>query len=311
MVCAHQNKTKYAAFNSSVFFTCADCGLVFNSGTAFVPESLYEDYYKNEVGGRFGAGVELVVRLMRFFRAFKMYTISSKAKTILDVGCGRGFMLFFLKNYFHYEKAIGTQISRPAIEFARRRLLLDIRDKDLPEINFEADSFEIVSMLHVLEHVKNPEEYVREIHRILKPGGKFVVEVPNFSSWTRKMTGRYWLSLDLKYHLTFFSPETLSALLKKYGFKIRQTNTFSLEYSTFTSTQSLVNLMTGTENLFFRWIQSEKVGPWVWFHPALFAIISPVCFLINLLLYFSKKGERTGSFQIKYSYVLFFASKRA
>ena len=79
--------------------------------------------------------------------------------------------------------------------------------------------------------------------------------------------------------------------LKKYGFKIKRAQTFSIEYSAFTSAQSIISLITKTNNIFFNSIQTGKFTPYIILHLALFAFLFPICFLINILLYFSDKGE--------------------
>lgn len=121
--------------------------------------------------------------------------------------------------------------------------------------------------------------------------GKLLIEVPNFNSWTRNLTKQYWLSLDLDYHLTFFTPETLSSLLIKYRFRIKTSHTFSLEYSVFTSVQSLVSLLTRSNQVFFQNIQMPEFNLKLIPHAFLFLLLTPLCFLINVILYFSYKGE--------------------
>lgn len=105
------------------------------------------------------------------------------------------------------------------------------------------------------------------------------------------MTGNYWLGIDLDYHINFFTPESLSSLLKKYKFKIKTIRTFFLEYSIFISAQSLVSLFTKSEHIFFKLLQMRGFDWRLIYHGLLFALLAPVCFLINLVLYFSKRGE--------------------
>jgi 2-polyprenyl-3-methyl-5-hydroxy-6-metoxy-1,4-benzoquinol methylase len=200
-------------------------------------------------------------------------------------------MLYYLKKYFKYTRAIGTQISEPALNFSREQLGLEIYGDDLLNINFNNQRFDLITIFHVLEHVKDPENYIKKIHDLLNKNGRLIIEVPNFNSWTRKLTGQYWLALDLDYHLTFFTPRSLRQLLKKYGFKIKSVRTFSLEYSAFTSTQSLISFITGSNHKFYRFIQNKRFSPYVIFHIFLFLLLFPVGLLINLLLYFSKRGE--------------------
>lgn len=292
-VCLHPETTIEAQYGQFTLYRCNRCHLVFSDGIGETidPEEQYEDFYKNEIGGRFSFGIEYVVRMLRLWRAFKIFTLKPGGKSILDIGSGRGFMLYYLKKYFGYQTAIGTQISRPAVEFSRKRLGLEIYDKDLLDLPVESERYDVVTMWHVLEHLKEPEQYVRRIAQILKPDGKIMIEVPNYNSWTRKWTKQYWLGLDLDYHLHFFTHETLGNLLRKHGFKVKKTHTFSLEYSTFISVQSIVSLLTSTDQAFFQFLQGRRKVHSILPHILLFVLLAPICFLVNCLLYPTRRGE--------------------
>lgn len=289
----HQNYNEIYRFDTISLYKCSKCELIFTNKywQDFDPKALYAKYYRNEIAGRFNLGVEHVIRLFRFFRAFKIFTIYPHAKSILDVGSGRGFMLYYLKKYYRYQRAVGTQIAKNAVEFSRNKLGLEIYDKDLLELSLDNANFDIITMWQVLEHVTRPEKYIERISNLLKNGGRLVIEVPNFNSWTRAITKKYWLGLDLDYHVTFFTPASLSFLLKKYNFNIRTIHTFSLEYSTFISAQSFVSLLTKTNHLFFQYLQTSGLNRRLILHVLLFIVLTPICFLINIFLYFSKRGE--------------------
>lgn len=291
--CEHANSRELSRLANCTLYKCEDCGLVYNEHylKETDPHELYEEYYQNETANRFNFGIEAIIRTFRFFRAAKVFTIYPSAKTILDVGSGRGFMLYFLKKYFGYTRAAGIQISKNAVRFSREKLGLEIYDRDLLELQFENGAFEVISSWHVLEHLKAPEKYLQKLASMLAPGGRLVIEVPNFNSWTRAFSGRYWLGLDPGFHLTYFSPAQLRKLLEKHGLKAKLLHTFSLEYSTFHSAQSIVSLLTGTDHLFFKFMQEARFTPAIIPHILLFLLLAPPCLLVNLLLYFSGKGE--------------------
>lgn len=75
-------------------------------------------------------------------------------------------------------------------------------------------------MRHVLEHLLSPTKAVKEVHRILREGGLFVIEVPNAASIGRFILKNRWPSWDLPRHLHHFTLFTLQELLEKNGFKI-------------------------------------------------------------------------------------------
>lgn len=290
MICKHLNKKIENNFNERIIYRCDDCLLryVISRG---INTHEYEDYYDEETGGRFNLIAEIIVKIFRFWRAFKIKFLYPKAKSILDVGSGRGYMLFFLKKYFNFKNAVGTQISYPAYKFSKEKLELEIYNNDLLEIKLD-QKFDIITICHVLEHLKNPEEYVKKFYELLNNNGKLTIEVPNYNSWTRKITGKYWLSYDFENHLYFFTHTSLAGLLKKYDLKIKKINSFSLEYSTFTSVQSIISWLTKTDHLVFSFLQrKERLNSKILLHLLLFLLLFPSCLLINILLSFTKRGE--------------------
>lgn len=295
MKCPHKNIRRLYQFDAVLLNECQDCNVIFSDKYAkenFEPKKIYNNFYKNEIAGRFNFGVEFIVRLFRLYRAVKIFTIYPKAKSILDIGSGRGFTLYFLKKVFGYYTAIGTQIEAAALKFSREKLGLDIYGEDLLEIDLKEKQFDLVTIWHVLEHVRDPEAYIERIYRLLKDKGRLVIEVPNFDSWTRRFSGKYWLGLDLKYHLCFFNYVSLSRLLEKHSFKVRLVHTFSLEYSTFISMQSITSRLTDSDQLIFNWLQGkEKFNPAVLLNIFIFILLLPLCFLVNLFLFFSRRGE--------------------
>lgn len=291
-ICKHINFTPVFFVGKYRLNKCRSCNIIFsNKWTSLDSRSAYIDYYRNETPMRFRFGIEVVIKAFRLFRAFKIYTISPHAKSILDIGSGRGYTLYFLKKYFRYKRVVGTQIEKNAYLYSKNILGLEIHDKDLLDINLKKNEFDFVTLWHVLEHVKKPEQYIIKIKSALKDGGQLIIEVPNFNSWTRKFCHKYWLGLDLKYHLFFFDKETLTSLLEKHGFSIQRVHTFSLEYSTFTSAQSIVSWLTRSNNIFFNYLQTGKSKNNILLHVFLIILISPIALVVNLLLYRSNLGE--------------------
>ncbi|MFA5773630.1 MAG: class I SAM-dependent methyltransferase [Candidatus Paceibacterota bacterium] len=293
MICQNENPEIILETKGYKLCKCLSCELIFackDEQKILNLVEVYSNYYEKETGSRFSIIIEFIVKIFRFIRAYKIYSLNTKAKSILDIGSGRGWILYFLKKYFKYDRVIGTQIAENAYKFSKEKLKLEIYNKDLLELSFEK-KFDVISILHVLEHVKNPEEYVERVYELLNTKGLLFIEVPNYNSWTRKLTQEHWLALDLKHHLTFFMPSSIVSLLKKYNLKIKKIRTFSLEYSTFTSTQSIMNLITNSDSYFFEWLQNRDSNPKIIWHVFLFTILFLPCLLINLCLYFSRSGE--------------------
>ena len=125
-------------------------------------------------------------------------------------------------------------------KYAREKLQLNIIEDILPNANLPDAAFEAVVMLHVIEHVPNPAETIREIRRILKPGGMLVIETPRFDSLMFKLLGRRERSIsNCNGHVYFFTVASLTRLLERNGFRVCQTD---LVGRTLTADRLLYNL---------------------------------------------------------------------
>ena len=155
----HHRQRELCRYGNTALLQCPDCRLVISDKylDGFDPKALYGDYYKNEISGRFKFGIEAVIKLLRLWRAFKIHTIDAKARRILDIGSGRGFMLYYLKKYYGFKKTAGTQIAQNMYEFSRDQLGLEVYNEDLLELAFENGTFDIITIWHVLEHDRDPQ----------------------------------------------------------------------------------------------------------------------------------------------------------
>ncbi len=134
---------------------------------------------------------------------------------ILDVGCAAGFFLQAAKQGGWQE--YGVEPSRWLAGYGRKNLGLNVKAGTLKEAKFP-DYFDVVTLWDVLEHVPDPSAELREIRRVLKPGGLLVVNYPNFGSKLARLAGRRWWFL-LSVHLFYFTPHTLKAMLEGNGFE--------------------------------------------------------------------------------------------
>jgi 2-polyprenyl-3-methyl-5-hydroxy-6-metoxy-1,4-benzoquinol methylase len=106
-------------------------------------------------------------------------------------------------------------------DYARGKYGHRIIDGVLPQPSLADGSFDAVVMLHVIEHIPDPSSALREIRRIMKPGGILAVETPRFDSLMFKLLGRRERSIsNCNGHIYFFTVPTLSQILKKNDFEI-------------------------------------------------------------------------------------------
>jgi 2-polyprenyl-3-methyl-5-hydroxy-6-metoxy-1,4-benzoquinol methylase len=137
---------------------------------------------------------------------------------LLDFGCGGG--AFLAHMHRQAWQVTGLDVSTIAIQRIRTELGLRAIVGTLPHPELRPASFDIVTMWHSLEHVHSPLDVLREAHRLLVPGGKLFVAVPNIDSLPFRWFGSAWYGLDLPRHLTHFAPWTLHLMLEKSGFHV-------------------------------------------------------------------------------------------
>lgn len=136
----------------------------------------------------------------------------------LEIGCGTGETLKHLKQ-FTSGKLVGVEPSDYAARVGRENNI-DVLHGTLDSINFDVEAkFDVIFLIHVLEHFDDPARAVEIIKSLLKPNGKLVGEVPCIDCLEYKIFKKYWIFLHLPRHLTFFSRTHLVRFLKKHGFE--------------------------------------------------------------------------------------------
>jgi SAM-dependent methyltransferase len=93
---------------------------------------------------------------------------------------------------------------------------------------FAPETFAAITMFHVLEHLYDPAGYLAAAHRLLRPGGSLIVQVPNAACWQLLLFGDAWNGLDVPRHLIDFRARDLDSLIEDCGFDIVRHKYFSL-----------------------------------------------------------------------------------
>ena len=129
--------------------------------------------------------------------------------SILDIGAGTGDFLSVAKeNGWH---TIGVEPSEKAKAIAKSKGVSFVGDPN----ELDSHSFEVISMWHVLEHVPNLENQIKELKRLLKPNGTLLIAVPNFKSFDAKHYGKFWAAYDVPIHFWHFSKTAIKMLFEQ------------------------------------------------------------------------------------------------
>jgi SAM-dependent methyltransferase len=137
---------------------------------------------------------------------------------LLDAGCATGVLLELARlRGWHVQ---GVDVSAYATQIARDYYTLDVFTGELAEAAYPQDSFDVVVMDDLIEHVADPSAVVREGHRILKSGGLLTLNTPNRAGIWHRLMGRRWFHYKQMEHTYFFSPAVMRDLLSRHGFEV-------------------------------------------------------------------------------------------
>ncbi|HEY4617874.1 MAG TPA: class I SAM-dependent methyltransferase [Flavobacterium sp.] len=135
---------------------------------------------------------------------------------ILDIGAGTGDFLSVAKQ--NGWQTIGVEPSEKAKAIALKKEVSFVEDT----AELENHSFDVITMWHVLEHVPNLDNQIKELKRLLKPNGSLIVAVPNFKSFDAKYYGAFWAAYDVPIHFWHFSKNAIQALFEKEGMQLEK-----------------------------------------------------------------------------------------
>lgn len=200
--------------------------------------SFYPDDYYGASGTKFHGIAESFVRFAGARHARSLSGGLPPGSRVLDVGCGRGVLLSALAD--RGLEVHGVEVSEAACHGADPRARIRIAAR-LADASYEAGQFDAVILWHVLEHLTDPRRTLEEAHRILRPGGRMVVAVPNFESLQATWAGENWFHLDPPRHLFHFPVPALRTLLARAGFAVQSEHHFSLRQNPFGWIQSALN----------------------------------------------------------------------
>jgi SAM-dependent methyltransferase len=269
-LCAHD----HASGDSFELDKCGACGLVF---VANPPEDLgryYHAHYRN-----YRPWVQKIFNLMYRRHARKWSRALRARGRALEIGCGDGWMLAALRD--EGWQVAGIERSTESAAFAVHQQHLPVIVGGLDTLRPEP-SFDLIFMHHVLEHLPNPMDTLRQCARLLKPDGVLIVAVPNFASWQSRLTGRHWFHLDVPRHLVHFTPATLTQAMQSAGLRVQKLRFVSLDQDPFGWMVSLLNCLGFPQTRWLHWLAGHNVQ--FTLSNVLMLLLSPLLLFLGFVL---------------------------
>jgi SAM-dependent methyltransferase len=201
---------------------CLECSFVYLYPRP-APESLSsfypDDYFPLQAGAESPEAIAEAEGLLR--RVQGWCARNDKTNTnVLDLGCGTGLFLKMARDAGFQVQ--GVEMSASAVAVARQVYGLPVEQGDIGSVELPAESFDVVTMWHVLEHLPEPVTALRRVHRLLNPGGLLLFALPNIDSYEARTYRRRWYSLDAPRHLGHFSPATAERAVTDAGFRLER-----------------------------------------------------------------------------------------
>lgn len=229
--------TKTRDFSTSgeefVIVKCEDCEFLFTNPR--IEEENIGEYYKSD---KYISHTNSDKGLFNFlYQTVRKHAIKTKTKLLLnsvdttkhlDIGCGTGEFLNSCKK--KNIECVGIEPSEIARSKAIKNYNLDVKsDTNLNQ--FSEERFDSVSMWHVLEHVYDLNKTIENLNRIIRKDGVLIVALPNHKSFDAKNYKNYWAAWDVPIHVNHFCPKTITKLMSKYNFTLK--NKIGMKFDSF------------------------------------------------------------------------------
>ena len=136
---------------------------------------------------------------------------------ILDVGCGAGHFLACAKQSGF--EGCGIEVASHSAQFARTSYDLKVAPS-LETLGEPAESFDVVTLIGVIEHIQQPLQFLRAVQQFVKPNGFVFILTDNHRSWMHWLMKERFPWIIPPEHLQLFSPRAISVLFEQSGLQL-------------------------------------------------------------------------------------------
>lgn len=233
------------------------CGMIYES-PRFPDEVILKGY---ETSIEAGHDSQYAMRVDSFFRALKKLEahLPDRSAKVLDIGTAGGAFLDAAKQFGY--QPIGLEPSKDLVERARERGL-DVRHGTIDTCEFQPESFDLITLWDVIEHLTDPKAALKKIRMLLKPNGKLIVNYPDIGTWQAKIAGKkFWWIISV--HLHHFTRSTITKIFNATGFETicfkPYWQTLQFGYLEQMAVHYRVPLAASIKRLTPKWIQTMRV----------------------------------------------------
>lgn len=257
-VCGKEDYNTWGKVNQYSILRCKDCGL----GVTWPFPSEEEMAKVNQETYQVEERIHIYLTKQLFFETrYRQYASRIKnfvtTGRLLDIGCNIGLFLKVAREEGF--SPTGIEINKRCAYFGREKYNVEIFSDYLENIKFASDSFEVITLFDVLEHIPNLSEFIEEVRRIIKPGGLVLVQSPNLNSLMAKLNKSNWFWLCPPDHLFHFSPGNLSTLLEDHGFIIMKTNTWEPPEEFYNNLLASYNPQSSINKIIFKLLMKSRI----------------------------------------------------
>ncbi|MFH1868752.1 MAG: class I SAM-dependent methyltransferase [Candidatus Omnitrophota bacterium] len=207
---------------------CENCQLVYLD-----PRPVFEDLmyaypagYEQHSSGMSGYSLKRFTQYLRArfmlrprMRRIMGYFQNKKNLKVLDIGCGNGQALLAIRELRKDSELHGVDHSDSQSSYLKERGII-FHEGAFESLDFEESSYDIIILMHVIEHFINPLSVMEKVRRLLKEDGLIYLETHTSGCIEQRLCGPYWIGYDAPRHITVFNDASLRRLLSLTGYSL-------------------------------------------------------------------------------------------
>ena len=255
-ICESTDTRLLAARGRVELHRCRSCGLVFKpldgkdqDDVQQIQDGVYKDL-------RLRTEVRVVYGMAR--DRLDVIRQHKSGGRLLEIGCATGeFLELAEKAGF---EAVGIDASMLYADFAKQKGL-NVRHGRTEQCLKQGETFDVIAMFHLIEHIPEPKTFLEQIKAHLKDDGLLFVVCPNLDSTTRKPFGYWHSNFQQPDHLMFFTKDTLTDLLRRAGFSAVSVYSKEYPHAFFTSLRGFLAIVFGQRRQKKKLAEGTKAAP--------------------------------------------------